>query len=148
MRNTLSYARQKRFGRELIAKVESHHRDSLGRRWPTLADVGFIATWGGKMGFTQNEGGIFGEIGDGLYAVLTTDAAPMTRGDRQALGRAVFGHRQRRTQDPAVGAEGSPAAARPDPAFRGRKTDPEVRSERGGRALTRIGRTGDVALSE
>jgi len=32
MRNTLSYARQKRFGQELIAKVESHHRDSLGRR--------------------------------------------------------------------------------------------------------------------
>ena len=29
------------------------------------------------MGFTRNEGGIFGE---GLYAVLTTDAAPMTRG--------------------------------------------------------------------
>ena len=80
MRNTISYARQKRFGPELIAKVESHHRDSLRRRWPTLADVEFIATWGGIMGFTRNEGGIFGEIGDGLYAVLTTDAAPMTRG--------------------------------------------------------------------
>ncbi len=80
MRNTLSYARQKRFGPELIAKVERHHRDSLRRRWPALADVAFIATWGGIMGFTRNEGGIFGEIGDGLYAVLTTDAAPMTRG--------------------------------------------------------------------
>jgi len=32
------------------------------------------------MGFTRNEGGIFGEIGQGLYAVLSTDAAPMTRG--------------------------------------------------------------------
>ncbi len=80
MRNTLSYARQKRFDPELIAKAERHHRDSLRRRWTALADVEFIATWGGIMGFTRNEGGVFGEIGDGLYAVLTTDAAPMTRG--------------------------------------------------------------------
>lgn len=80
MRNTLSYARRKRFDPDLIAKVENHHRASLRQRWPALADVGFIATWGGIMGFTRNAGGIFGEIGDGLYAVLTTDAAPMTRG--------------------------------------------------------------------
>ena len=80
MRNTLSYARQKRFATDLIAKVESHHRASLRQRWPALADVAFIATWGSIMGFTRNEGGIFGEIADGLYAVLTTDAAPMTRG--------------------------------------------------------------------
>ena len=81
IRNTLTYARQKRFGPKLIAKVESHHRDSLRRRWPALANVEVIATWGGIMGFTRNEGGIFGEIGEGLYAVLTTDAAPMTRGN-------------------------------------------------------------------
>ena len=80
IRNTLTYARQKRFGSELIAMVESHHRDSLRRRWPALANVEFIATWAGIMGFTRNEGGILGEIGEGLYAVLTTDAAPMTRG--------------------------------------------------------------------
>ncbi|MDP6343318.1 MAG: FAD-binding oxidoreductase, partial [Alphaproteobacteria bacterium] len=80
MRNTLWYARDKRFGPELLARAERHHRDSVARRWPALAEVDFIATWGGIMGMTRNEGMIFGEIGDGLYAVLTTDAGPMTRG--------------------------------------------------------------------
>jgi glycine/D-amino acid oxidase-like deaminating enzyme len=80
MRNTLYYAREKSFSPELIATAENHHRQSLRARWPALAEVEFVATWGGIMGFTRNEGAIFGEIRDGLYAVLTTDAAPMTRG--------------------------------------------------------------------
>ncbi len=80
MRNTMSYAREKRFSADFMAKVEGHHRESLRQRWPALAEVEFISTWGGVMGFTRNEGGIFGEIGEGLYAVLSTDAAPMTRG--------------------------------------------------------------------
>lgn len=80
MRNTLSYAREKRFTAALIAEVEGHHRASLGLRWPALGEVEFVSTWGGIMAMTRNEGGIFGEIGDGLYAVLSTDAAPMTRG--------------------------------------------------------------------
>ena len=80
MSNTLWYARPKRFGPELMAEIEKHHRDGLRKRWPDLGEVEFISTWGGIMGFTRNEGGIFGEIGQGLYAVLSTDAAPMTRG--------------------------------------------------------------------
>ncbi len=87
MRNTLRYARAKHFSPELIAQVEGHHRESVIARWPALKDVPFIATWGGIMGFTRNEGGIFGEIGDGVYAVLTTDAAPMTRGT--AVGKLL-----------------------------------------------------------
>ncbi len=80
MRNTLLYARDKYYDPKLIARVEGHHRESIRRRWPALGEVEFIATWGGIMGFTRNEGGVFGEIEDGLYVVLTTDAAPMTRG--------------------------------------------------------------------
>lgn len=80
MRNTLWYARAKRYGDGLIAAVAGRHRDSIRARWPALADVPFVATWGGIMGFTRNEGGVWGEIGKDLYAVLTTDAAPMTRG--------------------------------------------------------------------
>jgi glycine/D-amino acid oxidase-like deaminating enzyme len=80
MRNTMSYAREKRFGADLMATVEGHHRDSLRRRWPALGEVEFVSTWGGVLSFTRNEGSIFGEIGDGLYAVMSPDAAPMTRG--------------------------------------------------------------------
>lgn len=80
MRNTLWYARAKRYDDALIAKIAGRHRDSIRNRWPVLGDVPFVATWGGIMGFTRNEGGVWGEIGKNLYAVLTTDAAPMTRG--------------------------------------------------------------------
>ena len=80
MRNTLWYAREKRYSPELIDNVEGHHRESLRKRWPALADVEFTATWGGILGFTRNEGAVFGEVANGAYAVLTTDAAPMTRG--------------------------------------------------------------------
>ena len=80
MRNTLRYAREKRFDSVLISRVEANHRDALRRRWPSLDQVEFIATWGGVVGFTRNEGGMFGEIGDRLHILMTTDAAPMTRG--------------------------------------------------------------------
>ncbi|MBT6975399.1 MAG: FAD-binding oxidoreductase [Rhodospirillaceae bacterium] len=80
MRNTMSYAREKRFDADFMVQVEGHHRHSLRQRWPGLGEVEFISTWGGVMSFTRNEGGIFGEIGDGLYAVMSPDAGPMTRG--------------------------------------------------------------------
>jgi len=80
MRNTLSYARDKVFSHEQIAEVERNHRESLRKRWPGLGRVEFTATWGGILGFTRNEGAVFGEVAKGLYVTLTTDAAPMTRG--------------------------------------------------------------------
>jgi glycine/D-amino acid oxidase-like deaminating enzyme len=80
MRNTLSYARENAFAKEWIREVETHHRDSVRRRWPALGEVDFIATWGGILGFTRNEGTVFGEVAHGLYVTLSTDTAPMTRG--------------------------------------------------------------------
>jgi len=80
MRNTLHYARSKRFPPELMADVADNHRQSITRRWSGLADVEFVGTWGGILGFTRNEGTVFGAIDAGLWAVMTTDAAPMTKG--------------------------------------------------------------------
>ena len=80
MRNTLHYARSKRFAPALMTEVADNHRQSIARRWPGLADVEFVGTWGGILGFTRNEGTVFGAIGAGLWAVMTTDAAPMTKG--------------------------------------------------------------------
>jgi glycine/D-amino acid oxidase-like deaminating enzyme len=80
MRNTLHYARSKRFSPELIAEVADNHRQSIALRWPGLADVEFVGTWGGILGFTRNEGTVFGAIGAGLWAVMSADAAPMTKG--------------------------------------------------------------------
>ena len=80
MRNTLRYAREKRFPRELIDEVAGVHRQSIDRRWPALGDIGFTGTWGGILGFTRNEGAVFGAVRNGLWAVMTSDAAPMTKG--------------------------------------------------------------------
>ncbi|MBT3535937.1 MAG: FAD-binding oxidoreductase [Rhodospirillaceae bacterium] len=80
MRNTLHYARSKRFPPELMAEVADNHRQSITRRWPGLADVEFVGTWGGILGFTRNEGTVFGAIGAGLWALMSADAAPMPKG--------------------------------------------------------------------
>ncbi len=80
MRNTFTYARDKRFAADLIEDAAANHRASIAKRWPALEGVDLTATWGGIMAMTRNEGRVFGEIASGLHIVLTTDAAPMTRG--------------------------------------------------------------------
>ncbi len=87
MRNTLWYARSKRFEDDLIARMEDRHRQSITKRWPALENVEFAGTWGGIMAFTRNEGTVWGEVSDGLYVLVTTDTAPMTRGT--ALGKLL-----------------------------------------------------------
>ena len=87
MRNTLWYARSKRFEDDLIARMEDRHRQSIAERWPALENVDFAGTWGGIMAFTRNEGTVWGEVSDGLYVLVTMDTAPMTRGT--ALGKLL-----------------------------------------------------------
>ena len=80
MRNSLHYARSKRFPPALLEEVANTHRRSIARRWPDLGEVSFAGTWGGILGFTRNEGSVFGAVRDGLWAVMSCDAAPMTKG--------------------------------------------------------------------
>ena len=87
MRNTLWYARSKRFEDDLIAEMERRHRQSIAERWPALGEVDFEGTWGGIMAFTRNEGTVWGAVADDLYILMTTDTAPMTRGT--ALGKLL-----------------------------------------------------------
>jgi glycine/D-amino acid oxidase-like deaminating enzyme len=80
MRNTLAYGRTKRFEEAQLSEARANHRIGIKRRWPDLADVELDGTWGGNLGFTRNGGVVFGEMAPGLHAVMTTDAAPLTRG--------------------------------------------------------------------
>lgn len=80
MRNTLTYGRSKRYGADEMAAALANHREGIRRRWPGLADVELDGTWGGTLGFTRNGGMVCGEMAPGLHAVMTTDAAPLTRG--------------------------------------------------------------------
>ncbi len=80
MRNTLIYGRAKQFDESELAAARVNHHEGIRRRWPDLADIELDGTWGGTLGFTRNGGVVFGEMAPGLHAVMTTDAAPLTRG--------------------------------------------------------------------
>lgn len=80
MRNTLVYGRAKRFDDAQMSEARGNHREGIKRRWPDLAEIELDGTWGGVLGFTRNGGVVFGEMAPGLHAVMTTDAAPLTRG--------------------------------------------------------------------
>ncbi len=70
-----------------VCEIGKLHRKGMLNRWPGLEDVGFAHSWGGTMAFTWNNGAVFGEFAPGLYAVLTNDVSPMTRG--AAAGRLL-----------------------------------------------------------
>ena len=88
MRNTTRYA-----GDGLadgIDEVRDIHRQAITMRWPELADVELEHTWGGVMGVTRNGGALFGQVGNGAYAIMTTDVSPVTRGT--IAGRLLVDH--------------------------------------------------------
>ena len=74
----------------LLGKTTQMHRRAMIARWPGLADTPFEHSWGGVMAFTQNNGGIFGEYKPNLYAILTNDVSPMTRGAASGALLAEF----------------------------------------------------------
>ena len=101
MRNTMTYGRSKRFGAPEMTEALANHREGIRRRWPDLADIELDGTWGGILGFTRNCGIVCGEMALGLHAVMTTDAAPLTRGAAAAklLAERICGHDSALLQD-------------------------------------------------
>ena len=101
MRNTMTYGRSKRFGAPEMTEALANHREGIRRRWPDLADIELDGTWGGILGFTRNGGIVCGEMALGLHAVMTTDAAPLTRGAAAAklLAEQICGHDSALLQD-------------------------------------------------
>ncbi len=74
-------------GARVSGIIADMHRQAMLTRWPDLADVAFEHSWGGIMAFTWNDGAVFGQVEPGLFAVLTNDVSPMTRGT--ASGRLL-----------------------------------------------------------
>ena len=90
VRNVNRFAPGNAPSRARVAKAAKRHRQAMLARWPDFADLAFEHSWGGMMAFTANNGAVFGEMAPGLYAVLTHDVAPMTRG--AACGRLLAEH--------------------------------------------------------
>lgn len=64
-----------------VADISSLHTKAMLARWPALKGLTFEHSWGGIMAFTRNNGSVFGEMRKNLYAILTNDVSPMTRGE-------------------------------------------------------------------
>lgn len=77
-----------------LKKTSGMHRRAMINRWPGLKDTAYEHSWGGVMAFTQNNGGVFGEYQPNLYAILTNDVSPMTRGTAAGalLAELMEGH--------------------------------------------------------
>lgn len=90
VRNTFSYARTKRIDPREVDRAGRLHREALRRRWPDLAEVPFASTWGGMLGFTRNDGTLFGRVADRVHVVISSDAGPVARGT--AAGKLLAEH--------------------------------------------------------
>ncbi|WP_175556872.1 NAD(P)/FAD-dependent oxidoreductase [Shimia gijangensis] len=98
VRNHFHHAPKKSLpGGTVLGPIADMHRRSMAARWPGLADVPFEHSWGGIMAFTWNDGAIFGEVDSGIFAVLTNDVSPMTRGT--ASGRLLADYMEGRDSD-------------------------------------------------
>ena len=77
--------------REAMAQAMSLQLEqALAKRWPEFDDLKIAHRWGGAMAFTGNDGAIFGETAPGIFALLSNDVSPMTRG--AAAGRLLAEH--------------------------------------------------------
>lgn len=87
VRNVFNYAPGAPTSKLKVDEIAKLHRKAMLTRWPSFAHLGFAYSWGGIMAFTWNNGAVFGEVESGLFAVLTNDVSPMTRG--AAVGRLL-----------------------------------------------------------
>lgn len=87
VRNVFKHAPGAPTGKKGVDNISDAHRKAMIARWPGLAELPFEHSWGGIMAFTWNDGTIFGEVEPGVFAVLTNDVSPMTRGT--AAGRLL-----------------------------------------------------------
>lgn len=81
VRNYFNFVPGEPASAERVAEISGLHRRAMTARWPDLEQLPFEHSWGGIMAFTRNNGSVFGKFGPNLYAVLTNDVSPMTRGE-------------------------------------------------------------------
>lgn len=80
MRNGFSYVASQRIEATVLVEMRAQHRASIAKRWPGLADVEIVDTWGGIVGSTRNRGHIFGLLADRIWGSIACNGANMARG--------------------------------------------------------------------
>ena len=90
VRNHFSFEPGEPASRSRVDEIARMHRKSMAVRWPALSAVPFDYSWGGIMAFTRNDGAVFGRFAPNLYAVLTNDVSPTTRGEASGAALAEY----------------------------------------------------------
>ena len=80
MRNGLAYLPRKRIDNATLAEMQVRHYESIAKRWPALARVEIVDTWGGVFGGTLNQGQIFGQLAHGIWGSFPCNGANIARG--------------------------------------------------------------------
>ncbi len=80
MRNGLAHVPKKRIDNETLAEMRAQHLESIAKRWPKLAHVEIVDTWGGVLGGTLNRGQIFGRLAEGIWGSFPCNGANIARG--------------------------------------------------------------------
>ena len=80
MRNGFSYLPGQRIEAATLVEMRAQHRASIAKRWPGLAGVEIVDTWGGIVGSTRNGGHIFGRLDDGIWGSIACNGANLARG--------------------------------------------------------------------
>lgn len=86
-RNVYSYAKQYKTTTEDVMQARVHQQVSFERRYPELASMGFVSSWGGLLTLSQNGGMIWGELAENVYGTGICNGTGVSRGT--AFGKAL-----------------------------------------------------------
>lgn len=87
LRNVYAYAAGFRTTLADVARARRQQQVAFARRWPELAPMGFVQSWGGLLTLAQNGGMVFGELAPGVFGAAFCNGTGISRGT--AFGKAV-----------------------------------------------------------
>jgi glycine/D-amino acid oxidase-like deaminating enzyme len=93
LRNGVAFASEPDLSDAAIARAAEGHRESLRKRFPALADAPFSHSWGGVIGATNNNGTVFGALGDQAWVCAAHNGVGMAMGTAMGdlLAREIAG---------------------------------------------------------
>ncbi len=98
-----------------LGKITKVHRRSFEHRYPMLSDVPFDYSWGGPLSLSRNGEGVFGDIGERLWATLAYQGVGLARGtiSGKLLAEHILGEDSALLSE--MRAKGRPSRNFPDP---------------------------------
>lgn len=87
LRNVYSYASDFKTTLRDVEYARKQQQLAFDRRWPELASMGFVASWGGLLTLAQNGGMVFGQLAQDVFGAAFCNGTGVSRG--AAFGKAV-----------------------------------------------------------